>query len=47
VLVSFVLKKLVYRTERGTFIMEMPSYKIPSMRSVAVRVSNQSLPEMR
>lgn len=41
VLVSFVLKKLVYRTERDTFIMEMPSYKIPAMRSVSVRVSNR------
>ena len=42
VTVSFVLQKTVFRTERGTFIMEMPSYKLPTMRSVLVRVTNRA-----
>jgi ferrous iron transport protein B len=41
VIVSFVLKKTVFKTERGTFMMEMPSYKVPVLRSVAIRVVNR------
>ncbi len=41
VMVSFVLKKTVFKTERGTFMMEMPSYKVPVFKSVAIRVLNR------
>jgi ferrous iron transport protein B len=41
VAVSFVLQKTLFRTERGTFIMEMPSYKVPTLKSVMVRVFNR------
>ncbi|MFH1688124.1 MAG: ferrous iron transport protein B [bacterium] len=41
VAVSFVLQKTIFKTERGTFIMEMPSYKIPTLSSVLVRVANR------
>lgn len=39
VLVSFVLKKTLFRTEAGTFLMEMPSYRLPTLRSTMVRVT--------
>jgi ferrous iron transport protein B len=39
--VSYVLKK-VMKSEQSTFMMEMPSYKMPTMRSVFVRVFNRS-----
>ena len=42
VLVSLILKKTLFKTQRGTFMMEMPSYKIPTARSVAIRVYNRS-----
>ncbi|MEW6411615.1 MAG: ferrous iron transport protein B [Candidatus Zixiibacteriota bacterium] len=38
VAVSYVMKKLIFKTERGTFMMEMPSYKIPTVRSIGIRV---------
>ncbi|UCD62956.1 MAG: ferrous iron transport protein B [Candidatus Zixiibacteriota bacterium] len=41
VIVSYVLKKLIFRTEQGTFMMEMPSYKLPTLRSISVRVVNR------
>lgn len=42
VAVSFLLKKTAYQTEPGTFIMEMPSYKLPNLWSVFIRVYNRS-----
>jgi ferrous iron transport protein B len=42
VIVSFVLQKTLLKTDRGTFMMEMPSYKVPTMRSVLVRVFNRA-----
>ena len=42
VLVSFVLQKTLLKTERGTFMMEMPSYKVPTLRSVTVRVFHRA-----
>jgi len=42
VIVSFVLQKTVFKTERGTFMMDMPSYKLPTLRSVLTRVLNRS-----
>ena len=39
--VSFVLKKIM-KTEQSSFMMEMPSYKVPTLRSVFVRVLNRT-----
>ncbi len=38
VLVSLVMSKIVFKSQRGTFLMELPSYKIPTLRSVLIRV---------
>ena len=42
VFVSFILKKTIFKTERGTFLMEMPSYKVPTAKSVLIRVFNRA-----
>jgi len=42
VIVSFILQKTVLKTERGTFMMEMPSYKVPTLRSVLIRVFHRA-----
>lgn len=42
IVVSYVLKRIVFKTERGTFLMELPSYKVPLLRSVVVRVINRA-----
>ncbi|RKX27123.1 MAG: ferrous iron transport protein B [Candidatus Zixiibacteriota bacterium] len=42
VIVSFILKKVIFKTERGTFLMELPSYKIPTVHSVSIRVLNRA-----
>jgi len=42
VIVSLVLKKAFFKTERGTFMMEMPSYKLPTLQSVVIRVLNRA-----
>jgi len=41
VAVSFVMSRTLFRTDRGTFLMEMPSYKMPTLRSVTIRVLNR------
>jgi len=41
VVVSFILKKTFLKTEQGTFMMEMPSYKIPTLKSVFIRIINR------
>jgi ferrous iron transport protein B len=41
VIVSFVLKKIM-KSEQSSFMMEMPSYKVPTLRSVFVRVLNRT-----
>ncbi len=41
VMVSFVLKKIL-KSEQSSFMMEMPSYKTPTLRSVFVRVLNRT-----
>lgn len=41
IVVSYALKKLIFRAERGTFMMEIPSYKLPTVRSITVRVFNR------
>ncbi len=42
VIVSLLLKKTLLKTQRGTFMMEMPSYKMPTPRSVIIRVLNRA-----
>jgi len=42
VVVSFVLHKTVFKSERGSFMMEMPSYNRPNFRSVFIRVYNRA-----
>ncbi len=42
VAVSYILQKTVFKAERGTFLMEMPSYKVPTLRSVLIRVFNRA-----
>jgi ferrous iron transport protein B len=41
VAVSFIMSRTFLRTERSTFLMEMPSYKMPTLRSVTIRVLNR------
>ena len=41
VAVSFVMSRTFLRTERSTFLMEIPSYKMPTLRSVTIRVLNR------
>lgn len=42
VVAAFVMNKLLFRTERGSFVIEMPTYKMPTVRSVATRVVNRT-----
>lgn len=42
VVVSLILKKTLLQTQRGTFMMEMPSYKMPTLSSVLIRVFNRA-----
>ncbi len=42
VIVSFVLQKTLLKTQRGTFMMEMPSYKVPTLSSVVIRVFHRA-----
>ncbi|PWB75460.1 ferrous iron transport protein B [candidate division GN15 bacterium] len=42
VIVSLILKKTLFKTQRGTFMMELPSYKVPTARSVSIRVFNRA-----
>jgi ferrous iron transport protein B len=42
VVVSFVLSRTVFKADRGTFMMEMPTYKLPTWRSMMMRVFNRA-----
>ena len=42
VAVSFVMTRLVYKSRRGSFLMEMPSYKLPTLHSIFIRVFNRA-----
>jgi ferrous iron transport protein B len=42
VIVSLILKKTLLKTQRGTFMMEFPSYKVPTFRSVLIRVYHRA-----
>jgi len=41
VAVSFILSRTMLKTERSTFLMEMPSYKLPTVKSALIRVLNR------
>ncbi len=41
IVVSSLLQRFLFRTEQGTFLMEMPSYKIPTAKSILIRVFNR------
>ncbi len=41
VIISLILSRTMFRSNRGTFIMEMPSYKLPTPRSIGIRVINR------
>jgi len=38
VLISFLLNRLLFRQERATFMMDMPSYMTPTPRSILIRI---------
>ncbi|MEW6050084.1 MAG: ferrous iron transport protein B [Candidatus Zixiibacteriota bacterium] len=42
VLVSLILKHTLLKTQRGTFMMEFPSYKVPTLSSVLIRVYHRA-----
>lgn len=42
IIVSFILKKTLNRGGRGSFMMELPSYKLPTFQSVSIRVVNRA-----
>ena len=42
IIVSYILKKIVFKAETGTFFMEFPSYKVPMFRSVFIRLLNRA-----
>lgn len=42
VFVSLVLHKTVFKSERSSFMMEMPCYNRPTLRSVFIRVYNRA-----
>ena len=41
VIISFVVNRLILGTRRSSFVMEMPSYKVPTVRSVFIRILNR------
>jgi ferrous iron transport protein B len=42
VIVSFLLNRLLYHQERATFMMDMPSYTLPTLRSILIRITNRA-----
>ena len=41
VVVAFILKKTMLKTEKSTFMMEMPSYKVPTFKATFMLVVNR------
>ncbi len=41
VVVSFIMSKTLFRTERSTFLMDIPSYKLPTLKSLFIKVLNR------
>lgn len=40
--VSFLMTRFVYKSPRSSFLMEMPSYKLPTLSSIVIRVFNRA-----
>ncbi|MFH1373488.1 MAG: ferrous iron transport protein B [bacterium] len=38
VIVSYILSRVILKTEQGTFLMELPSYKVPTFKTVMIKV---------
>jgi ferrous iron transport protein B len=41
VIVALILKKTMFRSQQSTFMMELPAYRMPTIRSVVTRVVNR------
>ena len=41
VVVALILKKTMFRAQQSTFMMELPAYRMPTLRSVLTRVVNR------
>jgi ferrous iron transport protein B len=41
VIVALILNKTMFRSQQSTFMMELPSYRLPTIRSVVTRVVNR------
>ncbi len=41
VAVSFVMSKTLFKTDRGTFLMDMPGFKLPTLKSLFIKVLNR------
>ncbi|MEW5795852.1 MAG: ferrous iron transport protein B [Candidatus Zixiibacteriota bacterium] len=41
IIVAFILNRVIYHQERATFMMAMPSYTIPTPRSILIRITNR------
>ena len=41
VIVALILKKTMFRAQQSTFMMELPAYRMPTLRSVLTRVVNR------
>ena len=41
IIVAFILKKTMLKAEKGTFMMEMPSYKVPTFKATFMLVYNR------
>jgi len=41
IIVSFLLNRLLYHQERATFMMDMPSYTLPTLRSIFIRITSR------
>jgi ferrous iron transport protein B len=40
--VSFLMTRFVYKSPRSSFLMEMPTYKLPTVNSILIRVFNRA-----
>jgi len=42
VFTAFLLKRTLLRSHRTTFVMELPSYRVPTLRSIGIRLLDRS-----
>jgi len=47
VVTAFLLKRTLLRGKAGSFLMELPPYRVPSLRSLAIRLWDRSLVFLR